>query len=329
MDIRKIDVHRLLAKVAENWVIKVLSIAVAIILFVFHQMSTLDQRFFSVPLDIESHGNMIPASSYPRTVRVSIRGEASKLGPILEEDIEAYLDLDRYSSRSTQKIPVQIRKKGTTLGIEPLEINVNPAIISMEVDHKLGKMVPVSLVLQGTPQQGYELVSYSLNPSQVQVYGPSTLLGNLNDLSTQPVDLEGRSEDFSATLSLLNQNPLLTVQRESVIEFHCSIRETFDVKDFEVPITLTGLNPQFSATMSTIFALVQFDGNRQTIAHWVPPADFLVADCQNISRPGTYTLRIAIPHPPAELKLVQIQPATVTISVNRLEPEPVPDPQAE
>jgi hypothetical protein len=78
--------RKLLIKVVENWPVKVLSIALAIILFVFHRMSVLEDRFFSVPLKVETAGTLIPASPYPRMVRVSLRGDANSIYPILEDD---------------------------------------------------------------------------------------------------------------------------------------------------------------------------------------------------------------------------------------------------
>ena len=108
--------RKLLARAAENWPAKVLSIALAIILFVFHRMSMLEDRFFSVPLNLEINSNLVPASSYPRMVRVSLRGDANSIYPILEDDIEAYLDLTRYTDRGHYRAPVQVRKKVPPLG---------------------------------------------------------------------------------------------------------------------------------------------------------------------------------------------------------------------
>jgi len=112
------DVKKTLAMIANNWPAKVLSIGLAIFLVVFHRMNLLQNRFFSVPLKIETPGNLIPASSYPRMVRVTLRGEANGINPILEDDIEAYLDLSKHTEAGSYREPVQIRKLGTALGIE-------------------------------------------------------------------------------------------------------------------------------------------------------------------------------------------------------------------
>jgi hypothetical protein len=99
------------ANAVRNWPVKVLSIGLAIILFVFHRMSNLETRFFSVPLVIERLNGMMPSGAYPRMIRIGLRGEANAIFPILEEDIVAYVDMEKINSPGTYRVPVEWRKK--------------------------------------------------------------------------------------------------------------------------------------------------------------------------------------------------------------------------
>ncbi|MCL2128622.1 MAG: CdaR family protein, partial [Treponema sp.] len=103
------NVNKLIIKITENWPAKVLSVALAIILFVFHRMNTLTTRPISVPLAIETGSTMTPASSYPQSVRVNLRGEDDDIKSIADSDIEAYVDFSRYESEGLYRAPVQIR----------------------------------------------------------------------------------------------------------------------------------------------------------------------------------------------------------------------------
>ena len=87
------SLRKVLSKVAENWPAKVFSIALAMVLFVFHQMNSLAERFFSVPLLLESQSNLVPATSYPRMIRITLRGDSNSIYSIQEEDIQAYIDI--------------------------------------------------------------------------------------------------------------------------------------------------------------------------------------------------------------------------------------------
>jgi hypothetical protein len=135
--------RQLLAEAVKNWPAKVLSVALALILVIFHQMNTLENRFFSVPLRIEGEGSLQPSGAHIRTVRVNLRGDPSDIHPILEDDIEAFIDLSRYSEPGLYQIPVQVRKKGSALGVEPLEISVEPLEIPLELARKIGGAPPL------------------------------------------------------------------------------------------------------------------------------------------------------------------------------------------
>jgi len=105
--------RKLLLKITEKWPVKVLSVAAALILSIFYRMNTIETRSFSAPLRLESSVSFIPASSYVQAVRVSIRGESGNIQPILEEDIETFIDLKKYTSEGLYRIPVQIRRTGS------------------------------------------------------------------------------------------------------------------------------------------------------------------------------------------------------------------------
>lgn len=289
---------KLLAGLANNWLAKVLSIALAIILFVFHRMGSLEDRFFTIPLKIEMNSALIPASSYARVIRVNLRGDATNIYPVSEDDIEAYIDLKKYDAPGWYRAPVLIRKKGTTLGVEPLEISVDPIEISLELDRKISKYVPLTANLRGTVQDGHNLISYTITPAQVMVEGPLSVLGNISELYTDFIDLDGRTEDFSATVSILNRDPLLLIQGSGMTEFHGFVRRTVPVRNFTgLPITITGLAEAFAAELDVKAGSVRLEGPQNQLDLFVPPPEFLYVDGSGIAGPGAYTLPVEVSLP--------------------------------
>ncbi|MDR1899577.1 MAG: hypothetical protein LBQ55_06190 [Treponema sp.] len=311
--------RKLLAKAAENWPAKVLSVALAIILFVFHRMSTLENRFFSVPLNVELDSVLVPASSYARMVRVSLRGDANSIFPILEDDIEAYVDLKKYQSEGWYRAPVQVRKKGTALGVEPLEISVDPMEISLQLDHKISKYVPLTANLRGSLQNGYDLISYTLTPTQVVVDGPLNVVEAVSELYTDYIDLDGRDADFSVTVSVLNRDPLLVIRGNGAAEFRGFVRKPVPVRNFEeIPIMINGLNENFRAELDIKTGSVRVEGNQEILDSFTLPLSFLAVDCSNLAREGVYVLPLTV-NLPEGLSLVRKEPEEVTVSVRRAE----------
>ena len=125
--------RKLIEKTVENWPAKALSIALALILFVFHQMSSTATRSLSVPLTVQANAAVVPASPYPHNVRVQLRGDNEGIRSIADGDIEAFADFSRFDTEGLFRAPVQIRRRASALDVEPLEISVSPAEVYMQL----------------------------------------------------------------------------------------------------------------------------------------------------------------------------------------------------
>ena len=305
----------------ENWPAKVLCIGLAIILFIYHRLSTLERRFFSVPLNVEHMSSLLPSSSYPRMVRVSLRGEADSIFPIMEDDIEVYIDMDIYNMPGTYTVPVQWRKKGTAQGVEPLQITVDPMEITLSLDLKISKFVPLSASLRGQVESGYTMTSYSLNPTQVIIDGPAELMGGISGLYTEPVDLDGRSGDFSVIVNILNRDPLIVIRGNGITEFRGNISQIVPVRNLTgIPIVITGMQEGLSGELELKTVNIHLEGeNQQALNSFEPPPDFLAVDCSGITQPGTYVLKVQSRD--TENMLLRIDPEEVRIQITLKEGE--------
>lgn len=216
--------QKFLLKITEKWHVKALSVAAALLLSIFHRMNTLESRFFSAPLHVEHNESLVPANSFTRLVRVSVRGEGNSIYPILEDDIETYIDLQKYASEGVYRIPVHIRKKGSALGVEPLEISVDPIEITVRLEEKQNRNINVSPVFRGTVAEGYELTSQTITPTSVIADGPRGSMESLYEFNTGTIDLQGRYEDFSVMVNIINEDPLIVVHGNRLIEYRGTIR---------------------------------------------------------------------------------------------------------
>jgi YbbR domain-containing protein len=308
---------KLLAKVAENWPAKVLSVALAIILFVFHRMSMLEERFFSVPLQVETSGHLVPSSSYPRMIRVSLRGDANSIYPIVEDDIEAYIDLTKYTDPGRYRAPVQIRRKGTAQGVDALEIGVDPLEVSVELDQRISKYVPLTPNFQGHLEPGYELVSYTLEPAQAVIDGPLGLVGGIFELSTDFIELSGRNADFSATVRILNRDPLMVIRGNGTAEFRGFVRELIIIQNFDnLPIEINGLRDPFVAEPELSFGSVRLEGGQNDFEGDTAAGIVLSLDCSGITGEGIVILPLSVLIPPM-FTLIRADPEQVMVQVRR------------
>ncbi|MDR3020503.1 MAG: hypothetical protein LBU66_06320 [Treponema sp.] len=215
--------EKLIAKITEKWPAKILSVAAALVISVFYRMNTLETRTFTVPLRIYENNLIVPVTSAPNTVRINLRGEAGGIIPIQEDDIEAYIDLNKYTNDGSYRIPVQIQKKGRALGVEPLEISVIPIEIPLVLEEKITRTIPVFPVTSGTTAIGYELTNQTIVPESVIAEGPKSVLAAQFNFNTETVDLENRYSDFNVIINVENTNQLITILGNRSIEYQGTI----------------------------------------------------------------------------------------------------------
>jgi len=314
-----LNYRKLLFSIIENWPVKVLSIALALVLFVFNRLNTMATRPLSVPLSIETNSLLIPASSYPQNIRVTLRGEDDGLKSIVDSDIEAFVDFTRYELVGLYSAPVQIRKKGSAMGVEPLEISVNPLEISVHLDRRIIKVVPLTAAIQGRVAEGFDMVSYSMNPLELVVTGPMGALESISEIQTEPIDIDGRNGDFSVVTGIVNLNPFFVIRGSGTVEFSGIVRPSVSVRSIEgLPIAIIGLSPGFEADIGGKTGNVRIEGSQSLLDQFQPHSRFLTVNCSGLSQPGNYTLPVVVDLPRG-LTLIRQEPDTLSLTIMSIE----------
>ena len=309
--------NSLIDRLLKNWPVKVLALAAAVLLFFFNQLSRLEVRYFSVPLQIELPAGYVPAAAYPSKVRVTLRGESNAIFRVLEEDVQAYADFSSHHSEGIFQAPIKIRKRGTALSINPLEISVEPLTVTVNLERKVTKSVEVVPSLKGFPPPGYQLTKYSLKPSTVEVVGPRTHIDKLKSISTEDIDLTGRVADFTVQVRLALNDPLLHLPGGNVVEFRGIIQESVVLQTFDkVNVVVANLPPGLTVRGQLPTGTLRVQGKQVDLDAIRPEQLRLVIDASGITRPGTYTLP-ARPDLPPGILVLRYDPSRVTITVTR------------
>jgi hypothetical protein len=284
--------------ILNNWPAKILSVGCAIVLFVFHRTGTLEERFFSVPLLVEGIGNLLPATRYPAMIRVTLRGNANSIYPVINSDIETFIDLGGANEKGTRHFPVQVRKKGTALGAEPLEISVDPMEVTIELDEKFSAFVSITPDVQGEPAVGFELTRSTLTPTRIRIEGPDRLVRHYTELPTETIDLEGRNADFTVVTRVANPDPLIMLHGESIIEFYGAVRPIMIIRNFaNVSVEIQNLDGRFRFAVPPVFGELRLEGPQNELEPWQPGENTLSVDCSEIYAPGEYDLRLHLQLP--------------------------------
>ncbi len=307
--------REILEKLIENWPAKVLSLAAAVVLFLFFRTVTLEERFFNVPLELSVPENYLPASPIPERVRVTLRGGEEEIFQVMEEDIQAHADFSRFTGEGVYKASIRITRQGSALVVDPLEIEVMPTEITVTLERKLIKNLDVYPVISGYPAQGYELSQYFITPSTVEVEGPESHVGGMERILTEEIDLSGKQESFTTRVRLKIDDQFIEVPGGEYVEFHGIIQEKIILETFEaVEIITIDLEPEFSIRNDLPRGSIQVQGNQNLLVGVDPGGIRLLADCSRVTAAGNYVIPVK-PDVPLGLLVLNYEPQQVRLEV--------------
>lgn len=299
----------------ENWPAKVLSLAFALVLAQFYKGSLLERKYLSVPLTIENASELVSGVMLPKTVKISLWGEAAGIASIREDDIAAYLDFSAFDSEGNYQVPVQTRKRGMALNVSPLEISVLPSELDIKLEKKLSKKVDVKLSLRGIPSEGYEIYETSVDPATVEISGPSSVISSMSDVFTNNVLMESRKTGFSGYIDILRTNSLISIAGTGKIAYSVKIREVLNARTYDgISLYFENLDDSLEIVSAIPAGRITVRGAKSLLASWTPPANVLTVSCADISQPGIYSLPVR-PAVLGKASLVEAEPKNVQIEV--------------
>ncbi len=305
--------RRLLRVLLADLPVKVICVSAAVILLLFHRVTTLTERFFSVPLEVTTPSGLAVASAFPRTVRITLRGAEEAIYPVLEEDVGAAVSLDNHHSAGAYRAEVKVTRKGTALNIEPLEIRVDPAEINFTLEPLTEKRVDVSADLRGSPAYGYELVQSSVTPPSVVIRGARSRVQDVETVPTEEIDLTGRTASFASKVKLMLPNTLVRVAGDATADFRATIQEATATRDYSgVLLVPVDLSAHYAPRDPLPPGTVRVQGTQLTVDAVRPDQVRLLLDCSIVRRAGQYVLH---PRPEAAsgVTVLDWSPREVTV----------------
>jgi len=311
------NIKQILLRLTENWPVKIICLVFAVFLSEFYRGTLLDKRYLIVPLTIENNGSLTPAEQYPAKIKITLWGDATGIGSIGENDITAFINISDFKTEGTYRIPIETRLAGTVTPLGNMEISTEPAILTLRLATSIRKQVPVTLSLKGIPADGYEVTESSLEPAAVEIEGPAEVVEKITELATEPLSIEARTNGFSGTASIINNDPLISIAGKAQVQTTVKINETTIKKKFDnIPIYFEKQNKELSITADTKTGSLEIQGSKKLLETWSPSENILTVSCESITERGVYTLPV-VPVLSAEyskLQILQVSPKSVQVT---------------
>jgi len=304
-------------RILHNWPIKIVSLAAAILLFGFYRISSLEERFFTIPLKIKVNSRLIISGEYSQTVRVTARGRADDILLILNDDITASADFSKYSEKGIYTQPVKITRRGAALNIKPIEIRVDPLEITLYLEKKMVKSLKIKPSIIGFPEKGYDLSQSFITPTTVDVEGPESVVKNLESVQTEDIDISTKKSDFTSRIRLRKPDPSVIFPGGKVVEFTGIITEVNIVKTM-TSLDIIALDLDTSLELDEIQSknTLQIRGKQLQLETYTTNDFRFTVDCSDIKKPGTYSLKV-VPDVPSGILVLDYTPRKIQVKIKK------------
>ena len=202
------------------------------------------------------------------------------------------------------------------VSIDPPTVNVTVPVFQ----DVRNKTLPVTPVVTGQPAPGFEVDAIVAQPSVVTVAGDAEELGGLTSLETDPLSVNGASEDVSAEVGLVTPEGVVPVDAATVT-VTITLRPVTVTRTFEAGLDLTGEQPGTTYAVSVESVLLTLGGSIADLDR-LSGATLVGSLAVGELGPGTTDVTVTVDLP-AGVTLVAASPEIVAVTVT-LPPSPTP-----
>ena len=311
------NTKRLRDKILDKWPAKVICLVIAIFLYIFHQASLIDSKTIVVPLQISENGIVMHVGSTPGSVSLVVRADEEVIKNLQTTDIIASIDLDTITKKGTYELPVRITLSENLLAYDPFEVRLKDDSVTIDVDRKAIKYVPLVPSIVGEVAHGYEIDSISMSPSTVEVAGPESVVEATEQIYTTRLNVSNAETNFSAETSYQSINKLLTVLDEGPFKAEVTVKPVVMERLFEnVEVELLNLDPRFTVKGELPLVSIKLSGTMPVLENYILTKHAVQINMREVTEPGEYTLPLRYVLP-ANLQLIEKSDEELTLTIIR------------
>jgi len=211
-------IHRL----SENWILKIISLVFAVVLWFFVMGEQKQEVGFSVPLRLVNiPDGLMLANEVPNLIDVRISGPRTLLMNLSPQDIGISVDLGDLKPGLTS-----FKRLDERLNI-PSALRVtrlSPSFVDVKLERIREKTIPIRIVTEGALPEGYSLVKIEYAPKSLIITGAESELKHINEVSTEAVSLENVRESFTEMVPVVYRGIYTNLKDPVAVEVQAVIK---------------------------------------------------------------------------------------------------------
>jgi YbbR domain-containing protein len=200
-----------------NLQLKVVSLALAILLWIALNSEPKSEIGLRVPLEFRNSPKGVEVLGETNAVDVRLSASSSIVKRIDASEVTASIDLSDWAA-GERTYSLSESNLSVPFGVAVAKITPNK--IRLRFEQTARKIVSVHPRILGKPAEDHIVTAVVCQPDKVELEGPASHLAPLESISTDSLDISGRSSTFSARLHLYIDDPLvrLATDQETRVE---------------------------------------------------------------------------------------------------------------
>ena len=298
--------------VTRNVGTKAASLLVAVVIWGFVQQGQSVERTVFAEVAYTWPDDLVVAKPPPSRVRMRLSGSRTDMRRIEDSAMKVVVDM----SDGTEGVQTIDYAQGAIEGL-PSGVFVEgtrPSSAQMALEPRLGRSIPVEVAQVGAVDQGLRLREIVVEPAEVRVSGPSSVVKGLSSVYTEAVALAGIDGEYIRTVSLNLQDQRSLMVEPKQVEVRISVESQSERRSLDgVPVLVKG--DSWSSVSRA--ARVEFSGPRDAIRDlnvedvWVvlpaPSGLPLAVNSISLGEQSEFPYRVIRP---ANLEVLSVEPST-------------------
>jgi YbbR domain-containing protein len=170
---------------------------------------------------------------------------------------------------------------------------VDPQEITFTLEPLAERRVIVAPDIRGAPAYGYELVQSVISPQNVVIRGARSRVQAVTALSTEVIDLTGRTGSFASKVKIILPNTLVRIAGEAAADFRATVQESTVSRTVRsVALTPIDLSSRFALKSPLAPGSLQISGAQLVVDGVRPDQLRLLMDCAGAKRVGQFLAHI-------------------------------------
>jgi YbbR domain-containing protein len=268
----------------------------------------------TAPVRIVVPDDMVLVSDPPDRVRVTIRGRWSEVQRFDITQLEPIrIDLSRTDrDRMVHLSPNMVR---VPPGLRVTHID--PPALHVVLEPESERTVPIRATVTGEPNPSFVVTSVETIPDTALIRGPESRLEEIHSVSTDPVDVSGRTRSLRRTARLQTGDGLVTAHTDQPVTVIVEI-ETQVVTETFTEIPVTTVNTAHISEIEPLTTDVTLRGPKPLLDSLDPSVLRAEIDLGDLDEPahGTYSRDVEIFNVPPEVEVTRVFPLRFRVTVS-------------